>query len=204
MSRLPDLASLALLALPAALALPLAACGPKEAPPGEATAGDMAPGGAEAAPADAGEAPAAEADPVELDEGAEADAPAPGVGTWHTLDCGADYARELIVGEDGTFTHLDLVSPCPPNARCMWSGVVTRQGTWTVQGPTLTLTAGGEPEGLGDGASVGMADLPELPTTVSLAHDGLKGADGCFYKRGPADRGFPARGERVRLPDSPK
>lgn len=174
----------------------LAACANKEAPSSEAGSGDMAPE-APVAPA-APEAP----EPVAAADAGDEAAALPVVGTWHTVACGeVEYAQELVISEDGSFTYTDLVSPCPPNARCMWSGVVVRSGTWTAQGPTVSLSADGGIEGQKDDGPVA---LPELPGTVGLAHDSLKASDGCLYRRGPADRGFPMKGERVRVPDSPK
>ena len=51
-----------------------------------------------------------------------------------------------------------MVSPCPPGRTCVWSGIVTRTGTYTLKGDKILLEPdpnnerGGEP----------------LPTTLGL------------------------------------
>jgi hypothetical protein len=50
------------------------------------------------------------------------------------------YPRELDLGADGQFTSRDLVSPCPPDRECYWSGVVQRKGTFTTNGASITLS----------------------------------------------------------------
>jgi hypothetical protein len=39
----------------------------------------------------------------------------------------------------------DLVSPCPPNVACVWSGIVNRRGTYARAGDAITLTVSGTP-----------------------------------------------------------
>ncbi len=175
----------------------LAACAGKE--PANTASGDEAPAAGEVKtnvePMSPETPDPSEGEPVS----GEVDASGPPVvGDWHTIDCGVEYPVELSLADDGSFELKDLVSPCPPNARCMWSGVVLRSGTWSAQGPTVTLTVEGEPRDL---QSADMA-LSEVPSTVSLAHDSLKGANGCLYRKGAADRGFPVKGERVKTPPS--
>lgn len=71
-------------------------------------------------------------------------------GTWQSPSCGArKYARELTLGSDGTFSARDLVSPCPKDASCVWSGIVERKGTYTSSASWLTLTVSdaGKPAG---------------------------------------------------------
>ncbi|MCK6570521.1 hypothetical protein L6V77_05335, partial [Myxococcota bacterium] len=36
----------------------------------------------------------------------------------------------LTLSADGTWQGQDRVSPCPPDATCMWSGIVEHRGTW--------------------------------------------------------------------------
>lgn len=50
------------------------------------------------------------------------------------------WVVELQFDAQGTFEKSDLVSPCPPNARCIWSGVVVNRGTYEVHGADLRLS----------------------------------------------------------------
>lgn len=71
-------------------------------------------------------------------------------GTWQSPGCGArKYARELTLGADGTFNARDLVSPCPKDASCVWSGIVERKGTYASGAGRLTLSVSdaGKPAG---------------------------------------------------------
>ncbi|MCB0138018.1 MAG: hypothetical protein KDD75_23135 [Caldilineaceae bacterium] len=47
---------------------------------------------------------------------------------------------EFVFKDDGTFTRNDLVSPCPADAVCFWSGIVTNSGSYTISGSTISLT----------------------------------------------------------------
>jgi len=61
-------------------------------------------------------------------------------GTWLSPSCGArTYPRLLTFGADGRFTAEDRVAPCPPGARCIWSGTVYRSGTYSIEGETIHL-----------------------------------------------------------------
>jgi hypothetical protein len=33
----------------------------------------------------------------------------------------------------------DLVSPCPANVACVWSGIIPFEGTWKLEGDRVTL-----------------------------------------------------------------
>jgi hypothetical protein len=84
--------------------------------------------------------------------GALAAAPENLVGTWSSPSCGKrTYARKIQFGLGGNFTGMDLVSPCPPDVVCFWSGIVHRKGTYSVQESTIKLavseprTAAGQP-----------------------------------------------------------
>ena len=98
----------------------LLACGPKPAAP----------------------TPAPAADPQEE----PTPAPAPAVidqllGDWVSAGCGdREYARELAIANDGRWAARDLVSPCPPDAQCVWSGIVLSGGPWAADEDGLTLT----------------------------------------------------------------
>lgn len=62
-------------------------------------------------------------------------------GAWSSPSCDArKYERQLTLSADGTFASQDLVSPCPPNVACVWSGIVVRKGTWKLVGSALTLS----------------------------------------------------------------
>lgn len=51
---------------------------------------------------------------------------------------------------DGTLRVSDAVSPCPEGATCFWSGIVTRSGTWRLDGDLLQLAyAGSDDQGFG-------------------------------------------------------
>jgi len=88
--------------------------------------------GAEPTPAaapDAGEAAAAEPAPA-----------APIVGGWENGSCGERHYRRLVrFFEDGRFTGLDEVAPCPPKAQCVWSGIIHWKGSWSFDGKRVSL-----------------------------------------------------------------
>lgn len=100
-----------------AFALLLGACCHAVAPP-TTTAGEAAPAVAAVEPEKAGSTATGQGLPSR-------------VGLWWSEACGArSYPRELELSSDGTFVARDLVSPCPPAANCVWSGIVTWSGTW--------------------------------------------------------------------------
>ncbi len=70
-------------------------------------------------------------------------------GTYESPHCGdRKYLREVTF--DATnFTATDLVSPCPANVDCVWSGIVNRKGTYAVAGSRLELTMESETTGPG-------------------------------------------------------
>ncbi|MCA9570816.1 MAG: hypothetical protein KC656_23405 [Myxococcales bacterium] len=69
------------------------------------------------------------------------EAPAPSwAGEWHSASCGErTYPRNLILQDGGAATLEELISPCPPGAQCVWSGVHVIEGTWSVDGDTVKL-----------------------------------------------------------------
>lgn len=99
-------------------------------------------------------------------------------GTWASASCGArTYERVLELRADGTFTASDRISPCPPGATCVWSGIIVREGAWARGGDRVTLTV------TRDGK--GPAGRP-LPATLVLDGASLAeevGADRCPYAR---------------------
>jgi hypothetical protein len=83
------------------------------------------------------------------------------VGTWTSASCGArTYERVLELRGDGSFVAHDRVSPCAPGVQCVWSGIVTREGTWSVAGDRLALAVAAD--GAGPRASA-------LPASFALA-----------------------------------
>jgi hypothetical protein len=63
-------------------------------------------------------------------------------GLWSSASCGPrTYERRIDLNPSGTFSAQDRVSPCPPKAQCVWSGIVERKGTWKAEGDAIVLTA---------------------------------------------------------------
>lgn len=70
-------------------------------------------------------------------------------GKYTSPHCGdRKYAREVTF-DATSFTAADLVSPCPPNVDCVWSGIVNRKGTYAVDGSRLNLKIETETAGPG-------------------------------------------------------
>jgi hypothetical protein len=101
----------------------------------------------------------------------------PLVGVWTSPSCGArTYERVLALGADGNFTATDRVSPCPPGARCIWAGIIVREGTWSASAGRLALTLTSDGQGPGN------------PLPASLLVEGgapveEDGATRCAYAR---------------------
>lgn len=126
--------------------------------------------------------------PPEAGGGAEAGPdPAPEAAgravTWASAPCtGRHYPRKILLQPGGTFHAWDLVSPCPPNARCVWSGIVERSGTWRLEDDVLHLVV--ERSGTAPGP------FP-FPDRLLRTQAGLQEPDGdCTYEEeapaGPA------------------
>lgn len=105
------------------------------------------------------------------------------VGTWASASCGdRTYPRHIDFAAGGTFSATDLVSPCPPQVVCVWSGIVHRTGRYSVDGDAITLTVSG-PGG-----------APGKPFPASLGLDPRTGApietdsagNVCPYERRPS------------------
>lgn len=87
------------------------------------------------------------------------------VGKWMSASCGErTYARLLDLAADGTFDCADMVSPCPPEVICVWSGIVHRRGTYTVADGRITLMVSND------------GGLPGRPLPASLGVDPVSGA----------------------------
>ncbi|MBN2797931.1 MAG: SRPBCC family protein [Deltaproteobacteria bacterium] len=97
--------------------------------------------------------------------------------TWVSPACeGRSYVRRINIQQDFTYTGIDLVAPCPPTARCSWSGVVHYAGQWQKEEGAYALR---EAE-----SETGKAGAPH-PTRLYPGEDGLHegSADGaCVYE----------------------
>jgi hypothetical protein len=95
-------------------------------------------------------------------------------GTWASASCGKRaYERIITVGADATFVADDRISPCPPGASCVWSGIVHRKGTWKRVALTLALF----PDDVIDGKQAG----EPFPSTLAPAAGGIEDDYGCAY-----------------------
>lgn len=102
------------------------------------------------------------------------------VGGWQSSECGErKYPRRLDLADDGTFIMMDLISPCPPGAKCVWSGVAARKGTWSASGNRSLLTY--EPAGSATGNGKGQP----APTELTWDRDKNVPVEGhdCAYER---------------------
>lgn len=62
------------------------------------------------------------------------------LGRWVSPSCGErKYERQLSFEAESRFASLELVSPCPPGARCIWSGIVQRLGNYEQKGARVAL-----------------------------------------------------------------
>lgn len=96
---------------------------------------------------------------------------------WTSPSCGTrTYERILALGADGAFTATDRVSPCPPGARCIWSGIIVREGTWAASGGSIALTVTSDGKGPGK-------PLPSALKVEGGAPVEEDGATRCGYTR---------------------
>jgi hypothetical protein len=99
--------------------------------------------------------------------------------SWTSPPCeGRAYERRLQF-TDERFAARDLVAPCPPDKLCVWSGILDRGGTWTLDRRQIRLTLDPDPR---TGAPPQASQFP-LPETLWLADDGTLTEDGgaCPY-----------------------
>lgn len=95
------------------------------------------------------------------------------VGTHSSPECGdRAYPRHIVLKDNMTYTLTDLVSPCPPGGMCAWSGVVTVNGSWSVEGPMVHFV-----EGKVDNGEQGA----ERPATLKLGQTGQLMEGRCVY-----------------------
>jgi hypothetical protein len=61
-------------------------------------------------------------------------------GMWENSSCGdRKYRRQVNLVEDGQFNAVDEVAPCPPDKKCVWSGIIRWNGTWTLKNRAIAL-----------------------------------------------------------------
>ena len=62
------------------------------------------------------------------------------VGNWESPHCGnRAHKRQLHLRKDHRFEGRDHLSPCPPEKKCIWSGIVHFEGSWSRHGDTIEL-----------------------------------------------------------------
>jgi hypothetical protein len=62
------------------------------------------------------------------------------IGTWSSPSCGdRRYERAIQFDISDNFHAQDLVSPCPPDVACIWSGIVYTEGRYLVAGEKVRL-----------------------------------------------------------------
>jgi hypothetical protein len=65
-------------------------------------------------------------------------------GTWTSPSCGTrPYARVLTFEASGALHGEERISPCPPDVKCMWSGIVRWDGTWKADKDLVALAVTG-------------------------------------------------------------
>ncbi len=90
---------------------------------------------------------------------------------WTSPACeGRAYERQIQF-EGNRFAAKDLVSPCPPDVACVWSGIIDREGEWSLDRKQLRLT----PDA--DAPNVPQAGKFPLPEHLWLAEDGTMTED---------------------------
>jgi hypothetical protein len=98
------------------------------------------------------------------------------VGDWTSPACGGrGYARNVYFASTNEYAVIELVSPCPVGATCVWSGMSTFAGTWRLDGNKLRVQ------------EVGLTSMPEggpHPVLFEGTSDGTLVENGCTYTRG--------------------
>jgi len=131
-----------------------------------------------AAPEPPAQPPAPPPPEVTVDEPPPVDSPV--VATWTSEPCGdRAYPRELTFAPDFTYSGRDLVSPCPPEATCIWDGIVEFRGTWSDEGTMVVLV---ETEVMDDGKG---ATRPEHLRRSQSGHliEAIGEGETCGYAR---------------------
>ncbi len=97
------------------------------------------------------------------------------VGDWTSPACGGrTYARNISFSSNQHYAAIDLVSPCPVDTTCVWSGLTAFAGLWELQGKKLRVQ------------QVGVPDVPGGPRPVffEATSDGKLIENGCLYEKG--------------------
>ncbi|MCK6520905.1 hypothetical protein L6R49_05615 [Myxococcota bacterium] len=108
--------------------------------------------------------------------------------TWTSASCGErSYPRSVTLNPDFSYTTEELVSPCPPDAKCVWSGIVNTQGTWKEEADRVTFA---ETQGGGQG----------MPRPTELVWEGgrtslveVQGETRCAYVQSQPGQEPPAK-----------
>ncbi len=88
------------------------------------------------------------------------------------------YRRDIVLSAGGSFSAQDLISPCPPNARCVWSGIVNSKGRWSEDNTSVTLLRMGNEDPAGP-----LTDFPKVLTRVGNdLVDASNATSPCRYK----------------------
>lgn len=173
---MPPLAALAVLA--AAPLFLTAACSPPATSPDGGGTPSTTTAPATTAPATAASPPATTTSPATIAAPGTGTSPPSILGAWVSPSCGErTYPRHIEFASDGTFHSEDLVSPCPPNVVCVWSGIVHRKGTYTLAAGKITLTVEGAPGAQGKP----LPDTLGVDPTTSAPFEPANGTPACTY-----------------------
>ena len=105
------------------------------------------------------------------------------VGSWISPACGRrTYVRQIEFNTDGKFAAQDLVSPCPPDVVCFWSGILHTLGTYEVRNETIELKLAQPRIGGGFPFPTTLELDPTTGAPTELAPEGGR----CVYSRGTA------------------
>lgn len=111
------------------------------------------------------------------------------IGAWSSPSCGVrPFERRIVFEAGGTVRGEERISPCPPDASCVWSGIVPWTGTWTLAGDTITIAVKGELEPRA-------TQKPPETLTWKDAPVEMVGAEACPYEPFSGEVGQPASKE---------
>ena len=106
------------------------------------------------------------------------------LGSWVSPACGQrTYVRQIEFNPNGKFVAQDLVSPCPRDVVCFWSGIIHTLGSYRVEEGTIELRPD-QPR-----SASGLPYFPRAlqmdPATAAPVEVSPEGAR-CVYTRGRA------------------
>ena len=87
---------------------------------------------------------------------------------WSSPACENRSWERLIRFEGERFQAQDMIAPCPPGKVCVWSGILLRTGSWSLDRRQLRLTLDADPA---QGQVPGAGDH-RFPEQLWLADDG--------------------------------